>query len=84
MVDTCTLAGYNMKDFDKSLLVKINKEIGFPIDDLIFVKFGTPFRVTLLPIYANGDETLPLWSSDIKGSTITWLVKGATYGALPG
>jgi hypothetical protein len=90
-VGTCTLSGYKMKDFDASLSDQVNK-IPFAIDDLLLRqpfdlldKSSNPFRiVTLLPILADGDETVPLWSSHIKGSTKTWFVKGATHGALPG
>ena len=90
-VGTCTLSGYKMKDFDASLSGQVNK-IPFAIDDLLLRqpfdlldKSSNPFRiVTLLPVLADGDETVPLWSSNIKDSTKTWFVQGATHGALPG
>jgi tetratricopeptide (TPR) repeat protein len=96
-VGTCTLAGYNMKNVDASLSEKV-KKIDWAIDNLLFGKTysGTSSRtVTLLPIFADGDKTVPLWSSNIKGSTQTFFVKekgglvggirdSADHGSLPG
>ena len=82
-----TLTGYKMKDFDASLSKQV-KAIPFAIDNLLLRqpfdlldKSSNQFRtVTLFPIFADGDGTVPLWSSHIKGSTTTWFIKKGMLG----